>query len=75
MRDALAVDAERLATLGGELELSDTGVGLYEPSSTAGSHVVTPRAEPPGRMITLRAWLPDRLEPQTERAAVVVGSR
>jgi signal transduction histidine kinase len=75
MRDALAVDAERLAALSGELELTDTGVGLYEPSSTAGSHVVTPRAEPPGRVITLRAWLPDRLEPQTERAAVVVGSR
>jgi hypothetical protein len=75
MRDALAVDAERLAALGGELKMTDAAVGFDETTSTAGSDVATPREVPPVRVITLRAWLPDRLEPRIERVAVEVGTR
>jgi signal transduction histidine kinase len=75
IRDALAVDAERLAALGGELELTDDAVGLAETTSTAGSDVASPREVPPVRVITLRAWLPDRLKPQIERIAVEMGTR
>jgi signal transduction histidine kinase len=75
VRDALAVDAERLAALGGELELTDAAVAPDETASTAGSDVATPCGIPPARVITLRAWVPDRLEPQVERVAVEVGTR
>jgi signal transduction histidine kinase len=75
MRDALAVDAERLAALGGELELTDAEGALDETTSTAGSDVATPREVPPVRMLTLRAWLPDRLEPQIERVTIEMGTR
>ena len=57
---ALAGDAERLAALGGELEL-----GL-ETDRTADSDVPTRSGPAQSRVVTLHAWLPDRLEPQVD---------
>jgi hypothetical protein len=76
LRYALAGDAERLAALGGELELIDAvAVGADETASTAGSDVVTPGGAAPARVVTLHAWLPDRLEPQVDLAAAEAGMR
>jgi hypothetical protein len=57
VRDALAGDAERLATLGGELELIDPAA---RPDGTTSRGTA--------RVIILDAWLPDRLEPQIGQA-------
>lgn len=64
LRDALAGDTERLAALGGDLDLTDEpAVGAEGTPREPGSDVATPGGAAPGRMVTLRAWLPDRLEP------------
>jgi len=68
VRGALAGDAERLAALGGELEL-----GL-EPDRTADS-VPTRSGLAQSRVVTLHAWLPDRLEPQVDAVAAEAGMR
>jgi signal transduction histidine kinase len=69
MRDTLAVDAERLAALGGKLELSeDPGVPDGTVSAESGG---TPAAD----ALVVRAWLPDRLEPHVERVAAQVVAR
>jgi len=66
VRDALAGDAERLAALGGELELIDPAAETDGTASAAGSDVATPHGT--ARVVTLDAWLPDRLEPQVGQA-------
>jgi signal transduction histidine kinase len=66
VRDALAGDAERLATLGGELELNDPAAEADGTASAAGSDVATSHVT--AHVITLHAWLPDRLEPQVGQA-------
>ena len=64
VHEALADDAERLEALGGGFELSEAdGTGAGRPLSLQGSDV----APVPGT-ITVRAWLPDRLEPQVRIA-------
>jgi hypothetical protein len=59
LRDVLAGDAERLEALGGDLDLTD--------ESAVGAEGAAP-----GRLITLRAWLPDRLEPPLVESSAVV---
>jgi hypothetical protein len=73
VRGALAGDAERLAALGGELELIDAAD--FEPDGTARSDGATPCGATRNRTLTLHAWLPDRLEPQVEAATAGAGMR
>jgi hypothetical protein len=71
VRDALADDAERLAALGGGLELSEAG-------AARGEWTASPRGSgsaPASGTITVRAWLPDRLQPQVRIAAVEAPAR
>jgi signal transduction histidine kinase len=68
LRDALAGDAERLAALGGTLELIDPAADADGTASPAGSDAVTPHGT--ARVVTLHAGLPDRLEPQVGQAPV-----
>jgi hypothetical protein len=68
VREALAGDAERLAALGGELELIDPASEADGTAPAAGTDVVTPHGT--ARVFTLHAWLPDRLEPQVGQSPV-----
>jgi signal transduction histidine kinase len=69
VRAALAGDAERIAALGGELELG------FEPDGSADSDVPTRSGAAQSRLVTLHAWLPDRLQPQVDVAAAEAGMR
>jgi hypothetical protein len=73
LRDALAGDTERLEALGGDLDLTDESVvGAEGAACESGSDVETPRGAAPGRMVIVRAWLPDRLEPPLVESSAVV---
>jgi hypothetical protein len=70
VRGALADDAERLAALGGQCEVTETGtVGTKGTGSAIDSDVAPDSGQAPSRVIVVRAWLPDRLEPQVGVAA------
>jgi signal transduction histidine kinase len=76
VRNALAGDAERLAALGGNLELVDAAASAADgPETIAGTDVATPRGAAQARVVTLHAWLPDRLKPPVDAAAVDAGMR
>jgi signal transduction histidine kinase len=73
LRDALASDAERVAALGGDLDLTDEpAVGPEGAAGEPGSDIASPRGTAPGRTVTVRAWLPDRLEPPLVESSAVV---